>query len=83
MAVDLRAHLLNTDYNLNKNEIFRDLLFDRTFSTPDVIYPGLQSGLLTLTNANYILNIDMENTSKYIRLGSGNLITFVLFSDTT
>lgn len=67
MAIDSRAHLLISDYNLNKQYIFRDLMFDRTFINPDITLPGRESGLLTLTNAHFISNLPTPKVDDGIR----------------
>lgn len=54
MAVDLGVYLLDNSYDLMRNDIFSDLYNEKSYSPIHAsVYPGLLSGLLTLTNANY------------------------------
>ncbi|XP_005182172.1 CD109 antigen [Musca domestica] len=64
LAVDLSVYLENPDFNIDRERIFRELVYDLTFSGVDVIYPGQISGLITLTNANYLYETSIE---KYER----------------
>ncbi|XP_037809412.1 CD109 antigen-like [Lucilia sericata] len=55
LAVDLGVYLMDNSYDLNKNDILQDMYEEVSYTTiAATIYPGIQSGLLTLTNANYI-----------------------------
>ncbi|XP_046805127.1 CD109 antigen-like [Lucilia cuprina] len=55
LAVDLGVYLMDNSYDLNKNDILQDMYEEVSYtSIAATIYPGIQSGLLTLTNANYI-----------------------------
>ncbi|XP_037809423.1 CD109 antigen-like [Lucilia sericata] len=54
LAVDLGVYLLDNSYDLNRNDILSELISERSFSVVDFSqYPGIISGLLTLTNAHY------------------------------
>ncbi|XP_037812884.1 pregnancy zone protein-like [Lucilia sericata] len=54
LAVDLGVYLMDKSYDLNGPEILSDLANEVSY-TPiaATVYPGLISGLLTLTNAHY------------------------------
>ncbi|KNC22900.1 hypothetical protein FF38_00366 [Lucilia cuprina] len=54
LAVDLGVYLLDNTYDLNRGEILSHLDYEVSY-TPiaATLYPGLTSGLLTLTNAHY------------------------------
>ncbi|XP_065357998.1 C3 and PZP-like alpha-2-macroglobulin domain-containing protein 8 [Calliphora vicina] len=51
LAVDLSVYLLDADYDLNKHDILFDLSNDRSYGT--ALDPGVVSGVITLTNAQY------------------------------
>ncbi|XP_037809422.1 CD109 antigen-like [Lucilia sericata] len=54
LAVDLGVYLLDNTYDLYKDDIMSDLIHERSYSPmAAVLYPGIISGLLTLTNAHY------------------------------
>ncbi|KAM7351079.1 uncharacterized protein ACRADG_004064 [Cochliomyia hominivorax] len=56
LAVDLSVYLLDSSYDLKKYDIFFGLTNDRSYipiATP--LYPGVISGLITLTNSHYYL----------------------------
>ncbi|XP_037809421.1 CD109 antigen-like [Lucilia sericata] len=54
LAVDLGVYLLDSSYDLNGPEIMSDLYEETSYSPiAATVYPGLTSGLLTLTNAHY------------------------------
>lgn len=53
LALDLSVHLLNSDYNLDIDRMFKELIADQTYSKIAYNYPGEISGLITLTNANF------------------------------
>ena len=53
MAVDLGVYLLDNTYDLSTSEIFEEL-YEKTYSPiPASGYPGLVSGLITMTNAHH------------------------------
>ncbi|XP_065356093.1 thioester-containing protein 1 allele S1-like [Calliphora vicina] len=54
LAVDLGVYLLDNSYDLKKHTILRELNNEISYSPIAAsVYPGLLSGLLTLTNAHY------------------------------
>ncbi|XP_065356090.1 thioester-containing protein 1 allele S3-like [Calliphora vicina] len=54
MAVDLGVYLLDDTFDLNRDDILSDLINERSYSPMAAeVYPGIISGLLTLTNAQY------------------------------
>ncbi|KAM7352029.1 thioester-containing protein 1 allele S3-like isoform 2-T2 [Cochliomyia hominivorax] len=62
LAVDLGVYLLDNSYDLKKSKILLDLDEERSYSpVAATVYPGLLSGLLTLTNANYKFEILNSN----------------------
>ena len=55
LAVDLGVYLLDNTYDLSRSDIFEEL-DEKTYSPiPASGYPGLVSGLITMTNAHYPL----------------------------
>ncbi|TMW41505.1 hypothetical protein DOY81_013417, partial [Sarcophaga bullata] len=53
MAVDLGVYLLDNSYDLDTAQIFEEL-YEKTFSPAHTSgYPGLVSGLITMTNAHH------------------------------
>ncbi|XP_037812878.1 CD109 antigen-like, partial [Lucilia sericata] len=55
LAVDLGVYLLDNSYDLDRNDILDELNHEISY-TPlpwAMVYPGLTSGLVTLTNAHY------------------------------
>lgn len=54
MAVDLGVYLLDSTYDVYKKEIVNDLIDEVSFNLlPPSTYPGILSGVVTLTNAHY------------------------------
>ncbi|XP_065356089.1 thioester-containing protein 1 allele S3-like [Calliphora vicina] len=54
LAVDLGVYLLDNTYDLNRSNIISELNNERSYSPiAAAVYPGIISGLLTLTNAHY------------------------------
>ncbi|XP_037809417.1 CD109 antigen-like [Lucilia sericata] len=54
LAVDLGISVLDKTYDLNKGEIIKHLVSVRSYSPIAAsVYPGIMSGLVTLTNAHY------------------------------
>ena len=54
LAVDLGVYLLDSSYDLYKNDIITDLVEEVSFTLlPPSTYPGILSGAVTLTNAHY------------------------------
>ncbi|XP_065358197.1 thioester-containing protein 1 allele S3-like [Calliphora vicina] len=54
LAVDLGVYLLDNTYDLNRDDILSQLIRERSYAPYEAtVYPGLITGLLTLTNANY------------------------------
>ncbi|XP_046805132.1 CD109 antigen-like [Lucilia cuprina] len=54
LAVDLGVSVIDKTYDLNKDEIIKDLVSVRSYSPKAAtVYPGIISGLVTLTNAHY------------------------------
>ncbi|XP_075152794.1 thioester-containing protein 1 allele S3-like [Haematobia irritans] len=54
LAVDLGVFLLDNSYDLKKNEILHSLENDFSrLPMPTTVYPGVLSGIITLTNAHY------------------------------
>lgn len=68
MAVDLGVYLLDNSYDLMKYKILSDLREEKSYSPIQAsIYPGLVSGLVTLTNAHYPFDPTNGKYVKYIR----------------
>ena len=54
LAVDLGVFLLDSSYDLYKKDIITDLVEEVSFIlVPPSTYPGILSGVITLTNAHY------------------------------
>ena len=54
LAVDLGVYLLDSSYDLYKKDIINDLIAEVSYTTvPPSTYPGILSGVITLTNAHY------------------------------
>ncbi|XP_037809419.1 CD109 antigen-like [Lucilia sericata] len=54
LAVDLGVYLLDKTYDLNRVEILDELIEERSYAPiAATVYPGIVTGLLTLTNAHY------------------------------
>ena len=54
MAVDLGVYLLDNTYDLSRTDVLDDLVNEKTFSPVLAsVYPGIVSGIITLTNAQY------------------------------
>lgn len=72
IAIDLRDHLLNSYYNINKTLIIKQLYNELSFTPEDNILFGKQSGLVTITNADVInftpRSKEDENNAKKIFL---------------
>lgn len=70
LGTDKEALILQSDSDLNARKIFNDLsnLQSKTPTTYLQIntpYPGGTAGLVTLTNANYYLGMNISNNSLY------------------
>ena len=54
LAVDLGVYLLDSSYDLYKKDIISDLAKEKSYSAGQSgTYPGILSGVITLTNANF------------------------------
>ncbi|TMW42791.1 hypothetical protein DOY81_012129, partial [Sarcophaga bullata] len=54
LAVDLGVYILDSSYDLYKKDILNDLAEEKSYSVvPPGTYPGILSGVITLTNANF------------------------------
>uniref|UniRef100_A0A1I8NLA8 TEP1-F n=1 Tax=Stomoxys calcitrans TaxID=35570 RepID=A0A1I8NLA8_STOCA len=70
LAVDKRILHLNSNYDLSINNIWNNLASDRTYlPIPATQYPGMVSGVVTLTNANYYFLSVKSHTDKKECLG--------------
>ncbi|XP_005182170.2 thioester-containing protein 1 allele R1 [Musca domestica] len=62
LAVDLGVYLLDSSYDLDGRQILNELGSDLTYSPiKSLLYPGIISGLLTLTNAHYPFSMVIEH----------------------
>ncbi|XP_065356110.1 thioester-containing protein 1 allele R1-like [Calliphora vicina] len=66
LAVDLSAHLLNSNYTLNKQQIIKELLNDQLYTDYSYIGFGKLCGLVTFTNAD-VVNISPKSFSGIYR----------------
>lgn len=59
LAVDLSVYLLDNTYDVYKETIISDLLYDQSYVyDAHIIRPGIISGVITLTNAHYPIKIE-------------------------
>ncbi|KAM7354726.1 thioester-containing protein 1 allele R1-like [Cochliomyia hominivorax] len=62
LAIDLSAHLFNSDYALKKMSIIRQLFEDMAHIYPDNVLFGNLIGLLAFTNADVIISTPTTNS---------------------
>ncbi|KNC22899.1 hypothetical protein FF38_00367 [Lucilia cuprina] len=68
LAVDLAVYLLDNSYDLDRNDILDELNHEISYTPiPALVYPGLTSGLVTLTNAHYPFEILTVRVSPVIQ----------------
>uniref|UniRef100_A0A1I8MLC1 A-macroglobulin complement component n=1 Tax=Musca domestica TaxID=7370 RepID=A0A1I8MLC1_MUSDO len=81
LAVDLGVYLLDSSYDLQKNDILYSLEVDISgLPFLALVYPGLLSGLVTLTNAHYefvplLQNYEITNDTTQLTLKIPDTIT--------
>ncbi|TMW44351.1 hypothetical protein DOY81_010570, partial [Sarcophaga bullata] len=74
LAVDLSVYLLDKTYDLSRTNILNDLLNEKTFSPVLAsVYPGIVSGIITLTNAQYSIE-DFYDEESRLPLKENNLV---------